>query len=57
MPVPKQKQAKSRSRRRRSHQSIKDQNLIQCSNCLRSKPNHRVCPSCGYYKARQVIKV
>lgn len=31
--------------------------LINCSECDAPTLPHRVCPSCGYYKGRQVVNV
>jgi len=32
-------------------------NVVKCSNCGADKLSHRVCPSCGYYKGRQVMTI
>ena len=31
--------------------------IAQCSNCGANKLSHRVCPSCGYYKGKQVMSI
>ncbi|MBQ2752184.1 MAG: 50S ribosomal protein L32, partial [Oscillospiraceae bacterium] len=31
--------------------------LSKCTQCGELKMPHRVCPVCGYYKGREVIKV
>ena len=31
--------------------------LTPCPQCAAPRLNHRVCPSCGFYKGRQVITV
>lgn len=28
-----------------------------CENCGAARETHRVCPSCGYYKGRQVLTI
>ncbi|MGO3143757.1 MAG: 50S ribosomal protein L32, partial [Lactiplantibacillus plantarum] len=28
-----------------------------CPNCGELRVSHRVCPSCGYYNGKQVVKV
>ena len=32
-------------------------NITKCSNCGKAKLSHRVCPSCGYYKGKQVMTI
>ncbi len=55
MAVPKRKTSKSRKRKRRTHWKLKNPNLVECPQCHELKLSHRVCPSCGYYKGREVI--
>lgn len=55
MAVPKRKTSKSKKRMRRSHHAIKRRSLSDCPNCYESFMPHRVCPSCGYYKGREII--
>ncbi len=31
--------------------------LTSCSNCGKTKLNHRVCPHCGWYAGKQVITI
>lgn len=57
MAVPKRKQSRSRGRKRRSHDAITLPNPSACPQCGEPKLPHRVCPSCGYYKDRQVISL
>jgi len=56
-PLPKRKISKGRRNRRRAHDSIGVPNLVECSNCHAKMMPHRVCPTCGYYKGRQVIEI
>jgi large subunit ribosomal protein L32 len=56
-PVPKKKTSKSKRDMRRSHHALTAPNLVKCSNCGAKKPQHQVCPSCGYYDGRQVLTV
>ena len=56
MPNPKRRHSKSRSRKRRTHDALGKVNLASCQNCGVSKLPHRVCPSCGFYGARNVIQ-
>ncbi|NLJ39341.1 MAG: 50S ribosomal protein L32, partial [Candidatus Atribacteria bacterium] len=30
---------------------------IECSHCHALRLSHRVCPACGYYDGKQVIKI
>jgi large subunit ribosomal protein L32 len=32
-------------------------NLDKCSQCSSTVVSHRACPSCGYYKGRQVLTI
>ncbi|MDY0301259.1 MAG: 50S ribosomal protein L32 [Trichlorobacter sp.] len=55
MAVPKKKTSKSRKNMRRAHDFMTAPNLSVCPECSAPKMSHRVCPSCGMYKGRQVI--
>lgn len=57
MPNPKRRHSKSRSRKRRTHDSLSRTQLATCSNCGNKKLPHRVCPRCGFYDGRVVVKV
>lgn len=57
MAVPKRKTSKGRRDRRRSHHALKSPNLVPCPVCKKLKPSHTVCPNCGKYKGRDVIKI
>jgi len=56
-PLPKRKVSKGRRNRRRAHDAIGTPKLVECSNCHNKMLPHRVCPTCGYYKGRQIIAV
>jgi large subunit ribosomal protein L32 len=56
-PLPKRKFSWGRTHRRRAHDAIKPIALVACDNCGEQKPPHVVCPSCGFYKGREVVKV
>jgi len=56
MALPKRKYAKARQGMRRSHHSLTVLNLAPCPQCHNAKPAHQVCPYCGTYRGREVIK-
>ena len=57
MPVPKFRTSASKRDMRRSHHALKASNLSNCSNCANMHRPHQVCPSCGFYKGKQVMEV
>jgi large subunit ribosomal protein L32 len=56
MAVPKKKTSKSRKNMRRAHDFLTEPALSICPQCKAPKLPHRVCPSCGTYKGKEVIK-
>jgi large subunit ribosomal protein L32 len=59
MAVPKRKTSKSRIRTRKRSCTYKETLVATqaCSNCGEPHQPHRVCPSCGHYKGRQVLTI
>lgn len=58
MAVPKRKTSKARKNKRRSAVwKMSAPALVKCDRCGEFKRPHRVCPSCGYYNNREVVKV
>ena len=58
MAVPKRKVSRARRDKRRSSVwKLSAPALTKCSQCGELKMPHRVCPNCGYYKGREVVKV
>ena len=57
MAVPKNKVSKARRDKRRANWKLTAPNLVECLQCHELKLPHRVCPSCGQYKGKEVIKV
>ncbi|MDF1579588.1 MAG: 50S ribosomal protein L32 [Desulfuromonadales bacterium] len=55
MAVPKKKTSKSKRDMRRSHDSLIAPGISTCPECKEPKPAHRVCPSCGFYKGKEVV--
>ena len=54
MAVPKRKTSKARVRSRSSSHKRKLVSAGTCPDCGAPRQTHRVCPSCGTYRGRQV---
>ncbi len=60
MAAPKSRTSKWRRDRRRAQNffaKFKIPSLSECPNCGEMIVPHRVCPYCGYYKGREVLKL
>jgi large subunit ribosomal protein L32 len=58
MAVPKKRMSKRRTRKRRAvHMRMDAPNVTLCPKCSEPKLPHRVCPSCGFYKGREVVHI
>ena len=57
MAVPKRKKSPSRRNMRRSHHRLSPASHIECPQCGEQKRPHHVCPSCGYYRGREAVKI
>ncbi|MEO5339645.1 MAG: 50S ribosomal protein L32 [Magnetococcus sp. MYC-9] len=57
MAVPKKKSSASRGGHRRSHNAIPLPHLAVCANCQELRPSHHVCPKCGWYDGREVVRI
>lgn len=56
MAVPKKRTSRSkRDMRRAQHDRVEAPSLVACK-CGEMMVPHRVCPSCGQYKGREVVK-
>jgi len=55
--LPKRKYAKARQGKRRSHLGLALPHLNYCPQCHTLKLSHHVCPTCGSYDGRQVVKI
>ena len=55
--LPKKKRTKARKGKRWSHSELSMVSISTCPHCRASKRSHQVCPSCGYYAGREVIKI
>jgi large subunit ribosomal protein L32 len=56
MAVPKYRKSKSKIGMRRSHDRVAIPNVIFCK-CGEPTLPHRICPSCGTYKGRQMLRI
>jgi large subunit ribosomal protein L32 len=55
MALPKRRHSRTRGRKRRTNWKVALPNVSECPQCHNPKLPHHICPSCGYYKGRQVI--
>jgi len=46
-----------RIRQRKAHHKAAVAQFKACPKCGEAQPSHRVCPSCGYYRGRQVLTI
>lgn len=54
MAVPKKKMSRSRTRQRKAGWKATVVQTSPCPQCGSAKLPHRVCPTCGSYKGREV---
>jgi large subunit ribosomal protein L32 len=57
MALPKRRHSHSRTRTRRAHDFLTAPTVSTCDKCGEPKLPHRLCPNCGAYKGRSVIKL
>lgn len=57
MGVPKRKTSKMRLRTRKAANRWHAPQLVKCGQCGSALRAHTACPSCGYYKGRQVLTI
>ena len=58
MAVPKRKLSSARKNKRRSNVwKLSAPSFSKCTQCGELKVPHRVCPNCGYYKGKDVVKI
>ena len=48
--------SKTARRMRRTHFKLSVSGLVKCPNCGAMIKSHNVCPKCGYYNGKQVVK-
>jgi large subunit ribosomal protein L32 len=57
MSLPKRRISRARGRKRRAaNMRLAVPTLTECGNCGNRVMPHRVCPKCGYYRGKQVLK-
>lgn len=56
MSVPKKRKTNARTKRGRSHDALKTKVLAKCKKCGQPTMPHQVCPACGSYKGKEVVK-
>jgi large subunit ribosomal protein L32 len=57
MAVPKKRQSSARRDKRRAHDALPAPRLNECPQCHSPRLPHRVCPTCGTYAGREVVKL
>lgn len=57
MANPKRRKSKSKQKMRRGAKRWRAPILKTCPECSTPVPGHVACPSCGYYRDRQVLDV
>lgn len=57
MAVPKKKHTRGRRRSKLAHKSLVPTAVRDCPQCGSAKRPHRVCPTCGFYRQREVLKL
>jgi large subunit ribosomal protein L32 len=55
MAVPKRKQSHARTAKRRAQHKVSVPAYSACPQCHSPRLPHRVCPTCGHYKGREMI--
>lgn len=55
--VVRMKHTKGKRNRVRSHHALRPLRFAVCGHCKAPASPHIVCPTCGWYKGRQVIDV
>lgn len=57
MALPKRRISRARGRKRRTaNLRLSVPTLVECSNCGNRIMLHRVCPKCGFYRGKQILK-
>lgn len=57
MAEPKKRLTSTRSGNRRSHLALNRPKLALCRKCKNPVLPHRVCPTCGFYRNQNILKL
>jgi len=57
MAVQQNKVSPSRRNKRRSHDALRVWSVMDCPECGARKRPYHICPECGMYNGRQVMRV
>ena len=57
MGLPSKRRTKTSKKERAAHFALKSRVLNSCSKCGQPVLPHRVCPKCGTYKNREMVKI
>jgi large subunit ribosomal protein L32 len=57
MAVPKKRKSPSKRDMRRAHWKLEAPAMVECPHCHALILPHHVCPQCGYYRGKEVVKV
>ncbi len=57
MAVPKRRTSKMKKRQRKASHRWHAPVMKSCPECGSTVPSHIACPSCGYYRDRQVLSI
>ncbi len=57
MANPTSRHSKSRKNKRRANWKGSVPNIAKCPDCGEMRLPHRVCPSCGSYKGKEILNI
>lgn len=55
MAVPKNRLSQTRQKMRRANWKLTAPGYVECPQCHEAMMPHHICPTCGYYKGKQVV--
>lgn len=55
MAVPKNRLSQTRQKMRRANWKLSVPGYVECPQCHEPVRPHHVCPTCGFYKVKQVV--